>query len=262
MAIVSFTSDENLYLANYVYESELVDSNLNGFKIVQLSDFHNHGNKYKNGYVYEMVKNENPDAIFLTGDLIDQFTGIENLAQLKIFFDNLIDYPIYYVEGNHEHYASHTDEFFAMLNNYSNLTILRDNAVKVEHNGSSFNLIGLKDPKAQENDFDTDENLTRYVEPVLHQIKEGLDDELTILLSHRPNMMDAYVRQKMDLVFSGHTHGGQINLPLIKFFKYQSGRYDVQNTSLIVSNGIGSNGKGPIRFNCPMQLVSCTLKSK
>ena len=91
----------------------------------------------------------------------------------------------------------------------------------------------------------------------------------TILLSHRPELLDLYAFQKIDLVFSGHAHGGQIRLPLIGalfapdqglFPRYTSGLYTEQSTSLIVSRGLG-NSLFPLRlFNRP-ELVLVTLQT-
>lgn len=262
LVMMAFTlgNDDAIYNQNYTYTSELVDSNLNGMKIVQLTDFHNHSLNYKNGYLPSLVKAENPDVIFITGDVIDQYTTNSNISNLSNFFDELKDYPIYYVEGNHESYASHRDEFFKIIFSHQNVHYLYDTFVKVHFNSSSFNLVGLRDPYAEEQKFDDENDDTRIMEPALKSLSSSLDDELSILLSHRPSMMNLYTKYKMDLVFSGHTHGGQINI--IPYTKYLSGKFVVDNTTLIVSNGIGSNGKMPIRFNCPMQLVTCTLKSK
>ena len=113
--ILSFASDESLHVENYTYESELVDNNLNGMKIVQLSDFHNHSLDYRNGNIIDMIKKENPDVVVLTGDLIDQYTRQKHLDNIKKLLDELKDYPVFYIDGNHEEYARMQDEFFALI---------------------------------------------------------------------------------------------------------------------------------------------------
>ena len=258
--ILSFASDESLHVENYTYESELVDNNLNGMKIVQLSDFHNHSLDYRNGNIIDMIKKENPDVVVLTGDLIDQYTRQKHLDNIKKLLDELKDYPVFYIDGNHEEYARMQDEFFALIASYENITYLKDEFKKFNYHGSNINLSGIRDPRHHFHKEARKEKMIEYQEPIIQGISESLDDDLSILLAHRPALMDMYAKYKFDLVISGHTHGGQIKLS--KPRRYQSGRFEENGKTIIVSNGIGSNAKLPIRLNCPMQLVTITLKTK
>ena len=260
VTILAFNSDESLHKVDYTYESELVDSNLNGMKIVQLSDFHNHSLEYKNGNIIDMIKSENPDVVVLTGDLIDQYTRQNNIDNIKKLLDELKKYPVFYIDGNHEEYAKMSDEFFALITSYENVKYLKDEFAKFNYKGSSVNISGLIDPRNHFHKEVRQKMMIEYQEPIIKNISKSLDDDLSILLSHRPGMMDMYSNYKFDLVISGHTHGGQIKLSKPK--KYQSGEWQTNGKTIIVSNGIGSNAKMPIRLNCPMQLVTITLKSK
>ncbi len=260
--ILGFTTDENIYVKQYVYKSDKVDANLNGLKILQLSDFHNHSLNYSNGYLVDKVLKENPDLIFLTGDLIDQYSKEHNINNLKTLFDSISNIPTYYITGNHEYYASYKEEFFDLMKQYSNINVITDSYKVVDIKGTKMNLVGLRDPYEDLKgvSFADKEDEIKAIEPTLNIIKSKLDNNLTVLLSHRPSMMELYAKYGMDLVFSGHTHGGQINI--FPFFEYQSGRYELNNTSMIISNGIGSNGKLPIRINSPMQIVTCIFETK
>lgn len=261
MFIFAINNDETLYVTNYVYTSEKIDSNLDGLKIVQLSDYHNHGLEYKNGNLVDLVKNENPDYLFLTGDFVDQYSSESDIADLKKFFDGTKDIPTYYIVGNHEYYAKKVNEFYSLIYEHNNVTFLYDNFVKVSHNGSSFNLVGMKDPYLLLKDKAgyTAEDEIAIMEPSFSKLTLPLDDEFNILLAHRPDMFEMYAKYKMDLTFSGHTHGEQFSF--LHTFKYRSGQYNIDDSSLIVSNGVSYSGKMPVRYNCPMQLVTCTLKS-
>ena len=93
--------------------------------------------------------------------------------------------------------------------------------------------------------------------------------EYTILLSHRPELFDLYVETEMDLVFSGHAHGGQFRLPFVGglvapnqgfFPKYDAGQFNEENTTMIVSRGVG-NSIIPIRFNNRPEIVLVTLRN-
>ena len=101
----------------------------------------------------------------------------------------------------------------------------------------------------------------------LNQLK---NEQYTILLSHRPELFDVYVEYDMDIVFSGHAHGGQFRLPFIGglvapnqglFPKYDAGLFVEDNTHMIVSKGIG-NSIIPMRFNNRPEVIVITLKSE
>ena len=103
----------------------------------------------------------------------------------------------------------------------------------------------------------------------LKNLKAGRN-AFTVLLSHRPELFETYVENNIDLVLSGHTHGGQIRLPVIGavvvpdqgfFPKYDAGLFKSGNTNMIISRGLG-NSLIPIRINCRPELVIVTLESK
>ena len=130
--------------------------------------------------------------------------------------------------------------------------ILENNKFKVERSGEKVILFGVNDPS-----FQTNYLLGDSVSVMNMNIKDKMEDSHTILLSHRPELMEVYVDNGIDLVLSGHTRGGQFRFPLIGgvaapnqglFTKYDPGLYEKQNTTMIVSRGIG-NSIIPIRFN-------------
>ena len=97
----------------------------------------------------------------------------------------------------------------------------------------------------------------------------SLTDDYCVLLSHRPETFGAYVNKNIDLVLSGHAHGGQFRLPFIGgiiapnqgfFPKYDAGTYTENNTTMIVSRGLG-NSVIPVRFNNRPEIVSVELIS-
>lgn len=268
MSIFSFTTDLSLHLTSYEIKNELIDEKLNGTKIVQLSDYHNHGLYYKNGYLPDMINEASPDMIMITGDFIDQYTTSKSIKNIKELFDSIKNIPTYVITGNHEYYARYKDEYFALLDSYDNITYLYDSYVKVFLKGTSLNIAGIHDPYLEEKDYiSTYKDDIRIMEPYISNLRTEMDDEFNILLSHRPSMATLFDKYNFDLTLSGHTHGGQVSFMTAKKETdgtphYSSGYYKIGNTSLIVSNGIGSSGKLPIRVNCPMQLNLITLVSK
>ena len=107
------------------------------------------------------------------------------------------------------------------------------------------------------------------LDDTLKKLIEG-EDNYTILLAHRPDFFDEYVKSGSDLVLSGHAHGGQFRLPFVGGLyapgqgflpEYDSGIYTEGSTSMIVSRGIG-NSAFPIRFNNRPEIILVELKCK
>lgn len=133
--------------------------------------------------------------------------------------------------------------------------------------GETITLIGVNDPSYQ-TDY-----LFGDAETVMDTKLEELhadDDGFTILLSHRPELFDTYADHDMDLILSGHAHGGQFRLPFIGglvapnqglFPKYDAGIYTEDNTSMLVSRGVG-NSILTFRINNPPEVILIELQAK
>ena len=127
--------------------------------------------------------------------------------------------------------------------------------------------MGIDDPSFQESYlFGDAEGVAKQA---ISDLK-GESDGYTILLSHRPELFDVYVDAGIDLVFSGHAHGGQFRLPFIGglvapnqgfFPKYDAGQFAEENTTILVSRGVG-NSIIPIRFNNRPEIVVVQLESQ
>ena len=166
--------------------------------------------------------------------------------------------------GNHEASLSQYDELKAELEN-TGVVVLEDKAMQLEYNGDDITLIGLSDPS-----FTLKGNMFGEVPAMVDTKLRGLigdKDNYTILLSHRPELFEAYVNCGVDLVLSGHAHGGQFRLPFIGglvapnqglFPKYDAGLYTKGDTNMIVCRGLG-NSIIPIRFNNRPEIVLLEL---
>lgn len=145
------------------------------------------------------------------------------------------------------------------------VTVLENQKVQITRDGESITLMGIQDPSFRTNYlFGDAESVSRQAICELQNESDGF----TVLLSHRPELFDVYVDTGIDLVFSGHAHGGQFRLPFIGglvapnqglFPKYDAGRFDEDNTTMIVSRGVG-NSIIPLRINNPPELVVVELK--
>ena len=241
-------------------EIRVVDADIpqvfEGFRILQISDLQSKSFGCTQQRVLELSAECAPDIIVITGDLIDGHS--KNIEAALHFAEGTAHIaPVYYVSGNHEWLSGRYDELCERLEE-AGITVLDNSHRTLEKEGETIDLLGLKDPT-----FDGDE---AFGEELKRLEKET--SGFRVLLSHHPEYIDAYVENGMDLVLSGHAHGGQIRLPFIGglfapgqgwFPKYTSGLYEVENTSLVVSRGLG-NSVFPLRvFNRP-ELVVVTLE--
>ena len=212
----------------------------------------------------EMLREAEPDMIAITGDLID--SRKTNIAVALAFAEEAVKFaPCYYVSGNHEARVSEYQELKTGLE-AAGVTVLDDAQVKIEVSGESITVIGVNDPSFHADYLTSD---AAVMDRKLSELSSE-DASFTILLSHRPELFDTYAAHDMDLVLTGHAHGGQFRLPLIGgliapnqglFPKYDDGLYSEGNTNMIVSRGLG-NSIIPFRFNNRPEVVLIELKGQ
>ncbi|MCD4714143.1 MAG: metallophosphoesterase [Clostridiales bacterium] len=234
------------------------------FTIVQISDLHNKVFRTNQSSLLKRVIEASPDIIVITGDLVDRRKY--DLDDAMLFIDGAVRIaPVYFVSGNHEAWSGEYVEISKRLTS-AGVVILDDMKVELKSNGEVIELLGLSDP-----DFLTSTYFEGTKYSSLKEHLSNLSDESVyqILLSHRPELFDLYVDHNIDLIFSGHAHGGQFRFPraggLIApdqglFPKYSSGSYKEEQSTMVVSRGLG-NSIIPVRiFNRP-EVVIVTLKS-
>lgn len=253
----------SLTVSEYRIESKILPAGFDGFRIAQISDLHNAEFGKDNEKLLSLLRNAKPDMIVLTGDLIDcrnleipvALSFAEKAAQIA---------PCYYVTGNHESRIEQLPELLRGLTD-AGITVLRNEAVPLEYNGDTVTLLGVDDPAFRSDYMVGDSG------PVLTAALEELVEEemgYTILLSHRPEWFHLYREFGMNLVFSGHAHGGQFRLPGVGglvapnqgFFPvYDSGIFTEGDTTMAVSRGLGASII-PLRINNPPELVIAELR--
>lgn len=253
-----------LQLNTYTILSDRLPKAFNGYRIAHISDLHNAEMGKDNGNLLVMLKDAKPDIIAITGDFIDsRNTDIEIALQFAEKAAHIA--PCYYVTGNHEAIVPEYDEFRSGLTKLG-IVVLEDERIDLKMNDETITLIGVNDPSFKFDDFFDDAELV-----MKNQLRELVkkDDGFTLLLSHRPELFDLYVDSGIDLVLSGHTHGGQFRLPFVGalvapnqglFPKYDAGLYSAESTNMIVSRGIG-NSIIPFRINNRPEVILIELKS-
>lgn len=246
--------------------SEKIPESFSGYKIVHISDLHNTEFGFRNRRLIEKVKNAEPDIIVMTGDMVDMYRPRINVA-VSLGEKLASIAPTYFVTGNHDVKALGREE---LLKGYENcgVTVLRNKNIILEKDGESICLLGIDDPKFLDDTITgTDEENT---EKVLRSLTENMQEDFKILLAHRPEMINVYSSFDINLVLSGHAHGGQINIPgkggVIApgqgwFPKYYEGLYTVGETQMIVNRGLG-NSAFPFRINNKPEIIIVELKNK
>lgn len=254
-----------LQLNTYTVSSDRLPEAFNGYRIAHISDLHNAKIGENNKNLIAMLQDAEPDIIAITGDLIDsRNTDIEIAIQ---FAEEAVKIaPCYYVTGNHEARVSEYDDLKNGLTELG-IIILEDERIYLDQNGETITLIGINDPSFKSGYLFGDSETV--VETHLQELMNE-SDSFTLLLSHRPELFEIYVNNEVDLVLSGHAHGGQFRLPFVGglvapnqglFPKYDAGLYTEENTNMIVSRGIG-NSILPFRFNNRPEVILIELQSK
>lgn len=263
-----------LEIAQYTIKNKKIPKEFDGYNIVQISDLHSKSFGKNNIKLLQKIKSLNPDIIVITGDLVD---GENNNYDIALNFMKELTklYKVYYIIGNHEQkalikkYKQEYIKYFEELNQIDFIN-LDDDKVKIQKNNSKINLYGLTVPYSCYKYLFDDKEITTIDSKFLEQKLGDLNkNEFNILLAHTPFYFNAYEKWGADLTLCGHVHGGVVRLPFIggllspdrKFFpKYDLGKYEKNNSTMIVSKGLGGS-KVLIRINCKPEIVSIKLKS-
>ncbi len=169
----------------------------NNFKIVQISDVHS---KKLGEYSLKKIREFNPDFIAVTGDVVNRYD--KELVNVSDFAEKIskLGIPVYYVTGNHDTSPVEKNEKIISIFKDMGITILRNQSAFIDE--SNVTVVGI-------NDWNTDR-------PDLSKaFKDVQKTSYVVLLSHNPVVYYHLGKYKVDLVLSGHTHGGQISLPLL-----------------------------------------------
>ncbi|MDD4768288.1 MAG: metallophosphoesterase [Eubacteriales bacterium] len=262
LILFCYWQNNGLVITEYAYWDAKVSSELEGFRILQISDLHS---KNFRGRLIEKIEEQKPDIIVITGDLIDSYDRDIDTAS-KLITAILPIAPVYFVPGNHE---SNNSKLYAELVAFlasSGVTVLEDSSCKIREKG--LNIIGMADPAFMDAVF-YDEGM------IMTAMKQAADTNVeehmfNLLLAHRPEYFDLYSQSNVDLVFCGHAHGGQVRIPFVGglvapgqglFPEYTSGIHKKNDTSMVISRGLG-NSILPLRiFNRP-EIVVVTLRGQ
>ena len=252
-----------LEVNEYEVVSDRIPQGFDGFRIAQVSDLHNAEFGEGNEKLSKLLSETDPNMIVITGDLIDSRHTDIGIA-LEFARQIIKIAPVYYVSGNHEARVREYVDLRMGLTE-AGVIVLENQKVQISKDSESITLMGIQDPSFRTDYlFGDAESESRQEITSLQNESDGY----TVLLSHRPELFDLYVDTGVDLVFSGHAHGGQFRLPVFGglvapnqgfFPKYDAGQFSEENTTMIVSRGVG-NSIIPFRINNPPEIVVVELK--
>lgn len=226
-------------------------------KILQFSDMHlsEYFDEKDLKKVVEKINDENPDIVVFTGDLIDEYNHYENKDNISEIWEelNLINAPLgkYAIYGNHD-YGGGAESVYKNIMENSGFVLLKNEKIVLDD--YNINIIGMDDSIF--GNFEK-EKLIDFLE----------EDSYNVVLSHEPDVVDYLLEYDIDLFLSGHSHGGQVNLPFVNSLpllarKYTNGIYSFNNyrqTTLYVNIGLGTS-QIPLRFMAPPELSVFTME--
>ncbi|MGH0429685.1 metallophosphoesterase [Bacillus hominis] len=259
ICIFSYLQNNLISVSEVNISSSKIPSSFKGFRILQLSDLHNKKFGENQDILIEKVKNLNPDIIVITGDLIDSKSYDAEIS-LQVIRELVTGYPVYFVTGNHEQWSGKYNSLEKELKK-QHVTVLRNEHASIQKEGQEIYLLGIDDPDFTNEKRDEGSIIKAEIEKAKDKVQP---DGYKILLSHRPEFLEEYADEKIDLVLSGHAHGGQVRLPFLGGLvapnqgilpKYTAGLYEKQNTSMIVSRGLGNSIIPQRVFNRPEIVV-------
>jgi predicted MPP superfamily phosphohydrolase len=262
--ILLYDGNTRIVTTEYELYYENLPDTFDGFRIAVLSDIHAAVFGDSNERLVAKVEAAKPNIIAITGDLIDGYDKLPIEIQLEVS-QTLINAltpiaPVFYITGNHDWNSGSIRQLLAMLED-SGVHTLRNRYILLESGGDSIVLAGVDDPNGPAD----------MVKPheLIKKIADAEGDSFTVVLEHRNNHLSLYNVLNVDLVLSGHAHGGIIRLPFTDglvgqqrdwFPQYTSGVYTIGVTNMVVSRGLGNHTGIPRIFNNP-QLVVAVLRT-
>ena len=246
-----------LTVRNYEYQSEKLGSGQE-LDVVVLSDLHDHEFGEENKKLVKKIKEQEPDLILLDGDILNEDS--ENADVPCALIRKLKDVaPVYFSLGNHEvSYMEngHTDLVGQL--EAAGAVVLDKSYEDIEVNGVQFRLGGLYDYAFALDGNDDAKNTPEPVKSFLEDYQNT--DHLKLMMAHRPESFcfgNASSVWDVDLVISGHIHGGQVVLPILGglyggdqgwFPEYVHGMYQKDDMNIFVTSGLGSHHQLLPRF--------------
>ncbi|HVF09885.1 MAG TPA: metallophosphoesterase [Abditibacteriaceae bacterium] len=264
----SLIEPHRLVVRRFTVVMQDLPRDLAGLRVVQLSDLHYSAITSPRivRHAVMMCNAQRPDVVVLTGDYVSRRSSYSQLSLARLWARPVMEYAqevaqevaqlkaaegIFAVPGNHDHSQRRFDAIERLLNGAGVITLVNRSVLL----RGVLPLIGLDD--------------LRGGRPLIRQACDGIaPDQPQVILSHNPRLLQS-VAERRCLLLAGHTHGGQVRLPLTALRRRPSdmrgtawyqGWYGLGRAQMYVSAGVGSV-HFPMRFRCPPEIAVFTLVS-
>ncbi len=250
-----------LTVTAYNVVSKQLPCSFDGLRLLHLSDLHAASFGRNQKRLLRLIDSLHADMALITGDLIDRRRTLDEEGMrpaLTLLRELSQRFPVARVDGNHETRSCVREEF-AALAAQTGAQDVTGRALTVRRGKDSIAVIGLPDISCYSNE-------EQWIQ-ALHTLCASHTGTFYIVLSHRPQYLEAYASQGLPLVLCGHAHGGQVRLPRIGGLYapeqgilplYTSGCHTEKQTQMIVSRGLGNSGF-PFRLRNRPEVVLITL---
>lgn len=252
-------SKYHLQLTEYTLSFRNLPESFDGCKVLQLSDLHGMRFGPENRRLVELIRQQKPDIIVLTGDIAGKDGALDNVESLLSGIEGLA--PAYYVNGNHE-WADGCVEKIEELMESRGVTCLSNEIELLSRGEDSIAVVGAEDPNGRA-DMITPWGLSL-------RLGELYSDHFSLWLAHRNDYVRMYSDIGTDLILCGHAHGGIVRLPFVGGLlnvnrsigaEYESGVYSSGHYLMVVSRGLGNSISIPRLFNRP-EVVTVILHTE
>jgi predicted MPP superfamily phosphohydrolase len=260
VAIVALLLYSSIIEPNFVVTStclaldfESLPREFHGFRIAHVSDIH-FGTWHlaiRNNLVVRAIEGFKPDLIVVTGDLVDKSSGVDGALRFTARLASIA--PTVVVLGNWDYWSGTNVTLFVQELRSVGAIVLLNEWIAIERGGSKIYIVGLDDPHTMRGD-------------VKRALSGAPPDSFKILLAHSPEAFKE-ARGRVDLVLAGHTHGGQVMIPLLGPLyvplppgsrRYVKGLFMEGGTAMYITSGVGCSIL-PLRFLCPPEVALITL---
>lgn len=269
LLLLIYISNNYLKHVKYEVETDKLPDNIECLKIVHITDVHSKIYGENNKKVIDMVNSINPDFVVMTGDIISKYEN--NIDRfIEMYKEIYTKYTVFYSIGNHERKLGY-NKYKYYINRLTELGVhVIVNGTEKYYIGDNYIVINaLKFRENMQPKKLTNEKREKYIRFMKNKIDSIDDKKFNILLSHDPENFEMYKDLGVDMIFSGHDHGGLIRVgkicllsPRKKLFpKYAYGKYTEGKTTIITSSGMGPARINIRLFNRP-EIVEINIVNK
>lgn len=246
-----FGSTDEMVTVTYEVESDKIHAPV---RLALVTDLHSCDYGEGQETLLEAIRQANPDAVLLGGDIIDDDLPRDKGEEFVTLAAKA--YPTFYVSGNHEYWTKDMDGIKEFIRD-AGAVVLEGACQTLTVDGQTIQICGVDDPEGV--------GEQGFAAQLFQAFQETDPTLFTVLLSHRPECIDQYRKYAFDLVLSGHAHGGQWRIPGLLngllapnqgfFPDYAGGRYDFPGCTFLVSRGLARETTGIPRLFNPPELI-------